>query len=307
MSAVEWVNQAVGHPVGDELNRLEAEMVTAKIKSYVGVAWVLLYEAHARKAHKAMGYETWADYVEAEFDMSRSHSYRLISQARMVMEISEAVSPKGDIDDEVSTLVDIDERTARDLADHVEEAKAAAVEAADALGEAASAADRAEAAKAAVEKVRYDAVERARQRRAEQAAAELAEHQAAALEGQNADGEVLAGEPLPTSGGEGREAEGGADDEPASGTEDAGGGCEPPAPSSPPAPLANPDDSYRTRMSKEFAGVRNGLIQLDPARMLEVSDLERRGDIESLCVDLRDWIERVESVLVHRPRMEAVK
>ena len=301
MSSVEWVNDVVGHPVGDELNRMEAEQVTAKIKAYAGVAWVLLFEAHLRKAHKAMGYETWAEYVETEFDMSKSRSYQLISQAKIVLEISAAVSTDVDTGDP-STVVDISEATARDLAGHVDEAVAAAKDAADALGSAATAAERAKAAAAAVEQTRYDAVERARQRRAEEAAAAEAERLAAELEGQNGDGEVL------NPGSEPREDHGGSDGAGASDDEGAGATTHDPAPSAPSlGSAAHPDDSYRARMSKEFAAVRNGLFLLSPDRMLEVSDLDRRADLEAIVRDLRSWCDDVDRYLTAKPRMEMVK
>lgn len=81
-----------------------------------------------------------------------------------------------------------------------------------------------------------------------------------------------------------------------------------PAPSAPNLrDAAHPDDSYRARMSREFAAVRNGLLLLDPDRMREVSDFDRRDDVEALTADLREWCERVEAVFVNRPRMEMVK
>lgn len=112
------------------------------------------------------------------------------------------------------------------------------------------------------------------------------------------------------TGSEPREDHGGSDG--AGASDDEGGEREPRVPNSPPsAPnlgaAAHPDDSYRSRMSKEFAAVRNGLFLLDPARMLEVSDLERRGDIESLVDDLRAWCDDVERHLTTRPRLEVAK
>lgn len=126
-----WLRDAVGHEVGAVLTKDEAHDVTAKIKAYAGVAWILLLEAHNRQAHKAMGYASWSDYVLAEFDMSRSRSYQLISQAKVIIELTEAVSTDVDID--VSTLVDISEAEARDLAPVIDEAKAAVTEATEAL------------------------------------------------------------------------------------------------------------------------------------------------------------------------------
>jgi hypothetical protein len=147
-----WLDQAVGHHVEGNLTADEAALLTAKIKSYVGVTWVLIAEAHTRRAHKALGYATWADYVEAEFDISRSRSYQLISQARVVLEISEAVS----------TDVDISEAMARDLRPVLDEAVAAAVEATESLPTDATTEDKSAAVTEALDKLRATAVEASR-------------------------------------------------------------------------------------------------------------------------------------------------
>lgn len=150
MSAGLWLEQAVGHHVDGDLSRMDAEAVTAKIKAFAGVAWVLLNEAHHRKAHKAMGYATWGEYVEVEFDMSRSRSYQLINQARVITEISEAVS----------TMVDITERDARDILPVLEEAKADVVSAVEALPADATDEDKRSTAKGALDATRSKIVPR---------------------------------------------------------------------------------------------------------------------------------------------------
>ena len=88
-SADLWLKQAVGHDVTGPLSKADALVLTAKIKGYAGVTWVLIASAHEHKAHKALGYKTWGDYVAAEFDMSRQHAYRLLDQGRMIAEIEE--------------------------------------------------------------------------------------------------------------------------------------------------------------------------------------------------------------------------
>lgn len=142
-----WLDGAVGHHVEGDLNYGDAEVLTAKIKAYAGATWVLLYAAHERKAHKALGYDTWEDYVRTEFDMSRSRSYQLISQARVVLEISAAVS----------TDVDISEAEARDLAPVLDEAKDAVAKAVQSLPDDATEEQRHTAARGAVEQVRAGA------------------------------------------------------------------------------------------------------------------------------------------------------
>lgn len=91
----------------------EARKLTDDIKGAAERVWSLLLEAHERKAWSALGYATWADYVGAEFDMSRGHAYRLIDQARVIREIEQVVSPYGD------TTVSLPEATARDIKPHL--------------------------------------------------------------------------------------------------------------------------------------------------------------------------------------------
>lgn len=90
-----------------------ARALTETIRNAVDVVWMLIARAHAGKAWKALGYDTWAEYVKAEFDMSRSRSYQLLDQARVVAEIEAAV-PDG-------TAVQISEAAARDLKDVLED------------------------------------------------------------------------------------------------------------------------------------------------------------------------------------------
>ena len=106
-----WLDQAVGHHVDGDLDAADAAALTAKIKAYVGVTWILLSEAHNRRADKALGYDSWADYVKAEFDMSRAHAYRLVAHAQAVYELAGAagigdVSPMGDIPERTTRGVD---------------------------------------------------------------------------------------------------------------------------------------------------------------------------------------------------------
>ena len=62
---------------------------------------------------KALGYESWGGYVKAEFHMSRSHSYQLIDQGRVVRALQDA--------GQVSTMVDITEREARRIKPRLEQ------------------------------------------------------------------------------------------------------------------------------------------------------------------------------------------
>jgi hypothetical protein len=56
---------------------------------------MLLLEAHDRRAWAALGYSTWAVYVRGEFDISRSRSYELLDQARVIRVLREASGMSG--------------------------------------------------------------------------------------------------------------------------------------------------------------------------------------------------------------------
>lgn len=91
------------------LDEDEARKLTATIKAHAGVLWRLLKEAHDGQAWRAMGYDSWAEYLRTEFDISRSRGYQLIAHADAVYELADAA----DLD--MSTMVDIPERITRDL------------------------------------------------------------------------------------------------------------------------------------------------------------------------------------------------
>lgn len=117
-----WVSDQIGHAVPDgDLSKMDALAVTAKIKAYAGVTCILIAAAHEKRAHKALGYSSWEEYVGAEFDISKSRSYQLISQAKFVLELAE----------ETSTIVDLSEWEVRELAPAKDEAMAAAAGAAE--------------------------------------------------------------------------------------------------------------------------------------------------------------------------------
>ncbi len=116
-------------PVGFDapLSTDEAQALTDQIKTTANVLYVLIRRAHAGKAHKALGYNSFEEYVRAEFDIGRSRAYQLLDQAK-VIEAIEEVLPDG-------VKVEISEAAARDLKhvleDVVPEIKAAAASAGD--------------------------------------------------------------------------------------------------------------------------------------------------------------------------------
>lgn len=68
----------------------EARAITIRIKDTAKNLWDLLYEAHERKAWVALKKNSWKHYIETEFQMSEGNSYRLITQAKVIHELTEA-------------------------------------------------------------------------------------------------------------------------------------------------------------------------------------------------------------------------
>lgn len=72
------------------MTKEEAVELTQSIQSTTTALYVLIKKAHDNKAWLAMGYDSWASYVENEFNFSRARSYQLINQANVIEEINEA-------------------------------------------------------------------------------------------------------------------------------------------------------------------------------------------------------------------------
>jgi hypothetical protein len=77
------------------LSRDAARALTEEVKADAAALWTKLLRLYEDGAHTALGYSSWADYCAAEFDMGRSHAYRLLDAGRVV-EAIEAHSPNGD-------------------------------------------------------------------------------------------------------------------------------------------------------------------------------------------------------------------
>ena len=73
-----------------EIDSKGAKQLTNDIKSTSTALYVLLKRAHDTKAWKALGYNSWTEYIEKEFEFSRARSYQLINQANVIEEINEA-------------------------------------------------------------------------------------------------------------------------------------------------------------------------------------------------------------------------
>jgi hypothetical protein len=83
-------------PTGEgNLSLDQARDVTDRIKADIGMVGVLMLAAHEGRAWVALGYGTWEAYVRTEFGLSRSRSYELLTQGRVVREIRKAARMSG--------------------------------------------------------------------------------------------------------------------------------------------------------------------------------------------------------------------
>src|SRR5882757_7608139 len=67
----------------DPLEEADARDLTERIRNATQHVYMLLLEAHARRAWIALGYRSWERYVQSEFGISRSRSYQLLDQGRV--------------------------------------------------------------------------------------------------------------------------------------------------------------------------------------------------------------------------------
>lgn len=72
------------------LTESEAKELTESIKSTTVALSVLLHRAHEKKAWKSLGYNSWKEYIEIEFEFTRARSYQLLDQGRIIEELSDA-------------------------------------------------------------------------------------------------------------------------------------------------------------------------------------------------------------------------
>lgn len=80
----------VSEPDAVLITENEARELTESIKSTATAICILLKKAHDEKAWKAMGYKSWTEYIDTEFDFTRVRSYQLIAQGDVIKSISEA-------------------------------------------------------------------------------------------------------------------------------------------------------------------------------------------------------------------------
>ena len=74
-----------------------AKDLTEAIRAAVERVWDLLLRAHETRAWELLGYDTWDQYVRREFSISRSASYRLLTQGRVIRALSAAAGAELDV------------------------------------------------------------------------------------------------------------------------------------------------------------------------------------------------------------------
>lgn len=69
---------------GRQISEADAKDLTIRIRDGLGEFPLLLLEAHEKRAWMPLRHRSWEQYVRLEFSLSRSRSYELLDQARVV-------------------------------------------------------------------------------------------------------------------------------------------------------------------------------------------------------------------------------
>ena len=74
----------------EPLDEAGARRLTEHIRTATRQVCLLLLEAHERRVWVVLNYTRWEDYVATEFGFSRSRSYELLDQGRVILALQEA-------------------------------------------------------------------------------------------------------------------------------------------------------------------------------------------------------------------------
>lgn len=80
------------------LNERDARRLTEEIRKTSLRLWILVSEAYDRKAHEALGYKTWDDYVRGELRMSPSRAYQLLDTGHVMRSLAAAGVDVNEVD-----------------------------------------------------------------------------------------------------------------------------------------------------------------------------------------------------------------
>jgi len=72
------------------MSEAEARATTERIRTATRYVCLLLLEVHERRGWLALGYGNWEQYVQTEFGISRSRSYELLDQAKVIEAVRDA-------------------------------------------------------------------------------------------------------------------------------------------------------------------------------------------------------------------------
>jgi hypothetical protein len=75
-----------------EITEADAKDLTTRIREGLGEFPLLLLEAHEKRAWVPLRHRSWEQYVRVEFSLSRSRSYELLDQARVIRALRLAAS-----------------------------------------------------------------------------------------------------------------------------------------------------------------------------------------------------------------------
>jgi hypothetical protein len=70
------------------LSKVEARRLTEEVKADAQRLWTKLLSLYEGGAHSALGYTSWAEYCEQEFQMRKTHAYRLLQAAQVVNQLA---------------------------------------------------------------------------------------------------------------------------------------------------------------------------------------------------------------------------
>lgn len=76
------------------MSEAEAKNITNSIRTTATAVCLLLKKAHDEKAWKTLGYKSWKEYIEEEFDFSRARSYQLLEQGNIIEAVSKVSDSK---------------------------------------------------------------------------------------------------------------------------------------------------------------------------------------------------------------------
>jgi hypothetical protein len=92
------------------VSQTEARRLTEEVKADAQRLWAKLLTLYEGGAHITLGYNSWAEYCQKEFNMSNGRAYQLLQAARVIHRLTMVSSPQ------VTSEVPESERLARELA-----------------------------------------------------------------------------------------------------------------------------------------------------------------------------------------------